>query len=76
MAVRQPLAYNKVEPTPVWVLERLACDPSDFVRWQVTYNGNTPEKLLEVLCKDDVEHVRDNAKATLARREHRGQGDG
>jgi hypothetical protein len=49
MEVRQPLAYNKVEPTPVWVLERLASDPGNFVRWQVAYNGGTPQKVLERL---------------------------
>ena len=71
--VRQPLAYNKVEPVPVWVLEHLGSDPSDFVRWQVAYNGQTPENVLEVLCQDPVQHVRENAKATLARQERRGQ---
>jgi HEAT repeat protein len=65
--VRQALAYNKAEPTPVWLLERLASDPDDSVRWQVAYNGHTPAKVLEVLRQDPIEYVRNTAMATLER---------
>jgi hypothetical protein len=63
--VRQVLAYARVEPIPIWVLEQLANDPSEHVRWQVAYSWSTPQATLEQLRNDKIESVRQAALETL-----------
>jgi hypothetical protein len=65
--VRRTLAYAKTTNTPAWVLEQLASDPDENVRWQVAYVGAASDKILQKLTQDSSQSVRDAAKETLSR---------
>jgi hypothetical protein len=65
--VRRALAYNKGGDTPQFVLETLATDPDENVRWQVAYNGAASDALLQRLTRDSSQHVSKTAARTRAR---------
>ncbi len=65
--VRRTLAYAKATKTPAWVLEQLASDPDEDVRWQVAYVGVASNQILKRLTQDPSPSVREAATETLSR---------
>ena len=63
--VRRPLVFNKLEPTPLFVLEYLLNDSDKDVRWQVAYNRYAPADLLKKLAKDTSSYVSQQAQISL-----------
>ncbi len=65
--VRRTLAYANTAKPPAWVLEQLAIDPDENVRWQVAYVGVVSDQILKKLTQDSSQSVRDAANETLNR---------
>jgi hypothetical protein len=66
-AVRRTLAYAKTTKSPAWMLEQLAIDPDENVRWQVAYVGVVSDQILKRLSQDSSQSVREAALETLSR---------
>lgn len=47
------------------ILERLAADPHEPVRWQVARHRRTPRSVLERLLADDWSEVRELARGRI-----------
>lgn len=68
--VRKALGYNKVQPTPAFVIEALANDLVAQVRWQAVCNGAITRATLERLAASDpAEHIRERAALELNSRQ-------
>ncbi len=63
--VRRALVYAKTTRVPSWLLETLATDIDETVRWQVANNGSTPKAVLNKLLQDPSDDVRAKASETL-----------
>lgn len=60
--VRGVVALRSTDPKHLY---QLSFDSNEFVRGEVARNWFTPKEVLEVLCKDEFEWIRNNALKTL-----------
>ncbi|WP_239067795.1 hypothetical protein [Actinomadura bangladeshensis] len=69
MAVRRALAgcWEYGKRLPEEVLEILADDPDDHVRYEVVFHANVPRQSLIKLLSDPMDDIRDEARERLAK---------